>query len=56
LETLNADKRLGRQRIPLSTMPASDGIAVKIHSNGAYSTDFRVFMLEAEVQPREQSH
>jgi hypothetical protein len=56
LETLDAAKTLGRKKIVLTNTAASDGIAVKVQSNGAYATDFRVFMIEAEVQVREQSH
>jgi hypothetical protein len=33
----------------------SDGIAVKLSLNGAAPTDFRVFLIEAEVREREQS-
>jgi hypothetical protein len=57
-ETVHGANRLGRKRISINDLPATDGIAVKLSQNGAaaYPTDFRVFMLEAEVQAREQSH
>jgi hypothetical protein len=56
VETLNAATTLPRLKVPLRGV-ASDGIAVRIANNGTdMSTDFRVFMIEAEVQPREQSH
>jgi hypothetical protein len=56
LETLAAATTIARRPVSLSTLPPSDGIAVEIRSNGAAaSTDFRVFLIEAEFNQREQS-
>lgn len=53
-ETTDATSPTPRASVPITASKHSDGIAVRLQSDGR-STDLRIYSLEAEVRPLEQS-